>query len=161
MAAMWPVGGQAAGAAKLSRGFTKLVDPSTIKFTQSTANINFSNGGTINRLAAELKNGKSIYDVPTIRVVEFDGALRTLDNRRLLAFQTAGLPQIPVQVLSFQTAGLPQIPVQVLSLKDPLIWAEFRSKNSPINGGRNIVVISTRKGRGCAERLLRKYGKIR
>jgi len=40
-----------------------------------------------------LKNGTiDPNDIPAIRVVEKDGLIYTLDNRRLYAFQKAGIP---------------------------------------------------------------------
>ena len=36
-------------------------------------------------------------DVPAIRIFEKDGVLYTLDNRRLYAFQQAGIENIPYQ----------------------------------------------------------------
>jgi hypothetical protein len=77
--------------------------------------------------------------------VEHNGSLVTLDNRRLAAFQNAGIESIPTQRLS---------------LSDPAVAAEFAKKYNPINGGNIIVVTPNASGRGAAESLLRQYGKI-
>jgi hypothetical protein len=48
--------------------------------------------GTIDDLAEGLRSGRvKPTDVPAIRVVEKDGKLFTLDNRRLEAFRRAGI----------------------------------------------------------------------
>jgi len=80
-----------------------------------------------------------------IRVVERNGQLITLDNRRLLAFQAAGV----------------KIPIKRVSLTDPDIAKEFAKKFNPVNGGENIVITVNSKGRKAAEAVLRQYDKIR
>ena len=53
---------------------------------------NFSNGGTIDDLSNGLRSGRvKASDVSPIRLVEKDGSLYTLDNRRLEAFRRAGV----------------------------------------------------------------------
>ncbi len=79
-------------------------------------------------------------------MVEHKGQLYTLDNRRLVAFQAAGLSKIPVHILS---------------LSDPAVAREFMKKFNPVNGGLNIVIIPNAAGRDPAEEVLRAYGKIR
>jgi hypothetical protein len=45
---------------------------------------------------AGIKNGDiSASDFPSIRLVERDGNMYTLDNRRLVAFQQVGLAEVP------------------------------------------------------------------
>jgi hypothetical protein len=69
------------------------IDPALVRFSQNSVKGSFSDGGTIDELAAGLRDGSiNPADVPPIRVVERDGELFTLDNRRLLAFQRAGVP---------------------------------------------------------------------
>lgn len=51
----------------------------------------FCNGGSIDDLAAALRNGTVKADqIPAIRLVQKDGQLFSLDNRRLEAFKRAG-----------------------------------------------------------------------
>ncbi len=74
-----------------------------IRFTQSTASPNFSKGGTVNDTIQGLRTGKvTPQDIPTIRVVEHNGKLYTLDNRRLVAFQNAGVKEIPIRRVSLR-----------------------------------------------------------
>ncbi len=68
------------------------VDPHSVRFSQSSARYTFKNGETIDHLAQGLQDGTvSAHDVPPIRLVERDGELFTLDNRRLEAFRRAGV----------------------------------------------------------------------
>ncbi|XBB67848.1 polymorphic toxin-type HINT domain-containing protein [Nocardioides sp. WV_118_6] len=68
------------------------VDPSTIRFSQSSIKATMSKGGSVKDLAAALRTGAvSPGDIPPIRILERNGSLFTLDNRRLAAFQEAGV----------------------------------------------------------------------
>ena len=119
---------------------------SNIKFSQPTISQNFSKNGQINDLIAGLKSGKvKPSDVPAIRVVERNGELVTLDNRRLAAFQAAGV----------------DVPIQRVSLADPAIAKEFAKKFNPVNGGEHIIVTANASGRAAAEAVLRQHGKIK
>ena len=69
----------------------------------------------------------------------------TLDNRRLVAFQNAGLGAIPVQRLS---------------LDNPEVLTEFLKKYNPIEGGTKIVITPS-ADRAASETLLRQMGKIK
>jgi RHS repeat-associated protein len=69
-----------------------IVDSSTIRFTQSSVSRRFGNGALIEDLAADLRNGTiRPTDVPPIRIFQRNEQWFTLDNRRLLAFQQAGI----------------------------------------------------------------------
>lgn len=123
------------------------IEPHQIRFSQPTVSQNYSSGGEINDLIKGLRQGTIMpEDVPIIRVVEYEGKLYTLDNRRLVAFQNAGIEKIPVQRLS---------------LKDPKIRKEFDRKWNPVNEGKKIVVIPNADARESASELLREYGKIK
>ncbi len=75
-------GGKAAGS----------IEPTAVRFSQSSISKNFSAGGSIDDLAAALRAGTTkAGDVPAIRLVERDNVLFTLDNRRLEAFRRAGV----------------------------------------------------------------------
>ncbi len=68
------------------------INPSDVKFSQGSISKNFKDGISIEDLTKGLKNGSiSPNDVPAIRIVEKDGKIFTLDNRRLKAFQDAGV----------------------------------------------------------------------
>lgn len=68
------------------------ISPSSIRFSQSSVSPNFSAGGSIDDLTAGLRNGSvAPGDVPQIRIFESNGQWMTLDNRRLVAFQQAGV----------------------------------------------------------------------
>ncbi len=134
-------------ASKISQKAPKSgANPLDVRFSQPTISQNFSSNGTVDNLARQLRNGKSVDDIPAIRVVERNGELITLDNRRLAAFQNGGVNNIPIQRVS---------------LSDPSIKKEFLQKFNPVNGGQNIVVTPNAAGRKAAESVLRQSGKIR
>lgn len=69
-----------------------MIDPSKVRFSQSSIKGMFNDGGSIGELAGGLKNGTvKPIDVPPIRLVEKDCKLFSLDNRRLEAFRQAGV----------------------------------------------------------------------
>ena len=69
------------------------LDPSKIRFTQDSIKSTFRDGRSIKDLVSGLKSGKiSPNDVPAIRVFQRNGRTYSLDNRRLKAFQDAGIP---------------------------------------------------------------------
>jgi hypothetical protein len=69
------------------------IDPETVRFSQDRIKATFRDGGTIDQLAEELRNGSvNAEDVEPIRPFERDGKFFTLDNRRLEAFRQAGVP---------------------------------------------------------------------
>ncbi|WP_209725729.1 MULTISPECIES: LysM peptidoglycan-binding domain-containing protein [Asticcacaulis] len=119
------------------------MNPRDIRFTQDTVSPNFSDGGTINDAVAQLRNGAvSADDFPAIRLVEHDGKLWSLDNRRLVAFNAAQLDNIPVKTLD---------------MSDPSVRAEFLKKFRPVNDGKNIVVVKA-GDRSAARTVLRENG---
>jgi len=69
------------------------IDPSRIRFSQNSINSNFQRGvGPVNDLIAGLRRGSiNPSGIPPIRIVAKDGKIFTLDNRRLFAFQEAGV----------------------------------------------------------------------
>ncbi|GGK37130.1 putative T7SS-secreted protein [Nocardia camponoti] len=74
----------------------EVVDPSTVRFTQDSISQNFRNGDSVFSLADALRSGRVLPgEVPAIRVFERDGNVFSLDNRRLAAFQMAGV-EVPV-----------------------------------------------------------------
>jgi hypothetical protein len=69
------------------------VNPSTIRFSQSSIGRTFSSGGTLRETIEGLTSGAiSPEAFPPIRVLERNGLTFTLDNRRLFVFQEAGVP---------------------------------------------------------------------
>jgi RHS repeat-associated protein len=74
----------------LGGGVFKL-DSSKIRFSQKSISGKFKDGGSLEDLVEGLKSGKiKPEDLPAIRLVDKDGKLFTLDNRRLYALQQAG-----------------------------------------------------------------------
>lgn len=75
------------------RGEAPRVDPKLVRFSQSSISSRFGRGGgTIEELVNGLRSGRiRPEDVPPLRLVERDGELFTLDNRRLEAFRRAGI----------------------------------------------------------------------
>ena len=77
--------------AQLPRSGT--IDPARVRFSQDSIKGAFKEGGDIAQLAADLKASKvDPSSIPPIRIVEREGKIFTLDNRRLSAFQEAGIP---------------------------------------------------------------------
>lgn len=69
-----------------------LTDPFLIRFSQESIGSRFRHGGTIDDLADGLRSGAiRAEDVEPLRIVERDGLLFALDNRRLEAFRRAGV----------------------------------------------------------------------
>ncbi|WP_165952459.1 RHS repeat-associated core domain-containing protein [Kribbella albertanoniae] len=68
------------------------IDPSKVRFSQASARQTFANGGSVLGLAAQLKAGTvQPSSIPPIRIFQKGGQTYTLDNRRLAAFQKAGV----------------------------------------------------------------------
>ncbi len=69
-----------------------LADPNIIKLTQESIKNTFKDGQTLRELIDDLKAGRvSADDLPAIRIFEKEGRIFSLDNRRLKAFQEAGV----------------------------------------------------------------------
>jgi hypothetical protein len=76
----------------VSSAATGIMNPSSIRFSQSSIKAAFSNGGSVEKMADALRSGTlAASEIPAIRLVEKDGVLFTLDNRRLEAFRRAGV----------------------------------------------------------------------
>lgn len=74
------------------------MNPNDVRFSQSSISYRFRDGSTIDDLAEGLRTGRvRPEDIPPLRLVEREGQLFTLDNRRLEAFRRAGLP-VPWQM---------------------------------------------------------------
>ncbi len=68
------------------------IDPKLVRFSQDEVSAAFSNGNTIEQTAAGLRSGYiDPGSIPTVRLFAREGNLFTLDNRRLVAFQKAGI----------------------------------------------------------------------
>lgn len=69
-----------------------LLNPGTIRFTQNSIGRAFGDGSSLRSVIDGLRSGRIDPSAfPPIRVFERGGVLYTLDNRRLFAFQQAGL----------------------------------------------------------------------
>ncbi|WVT77624.1 hypothetical protein QM996_24650 (plasmid) [Sinorhizobium chiapasense] len=80
---------RAAKAAKMAEFY---IDPHTVRFSQDSIKATFKEGGSIDDLVQSLKSGAvEPKDIPAVRLVEKDGVLYSLDNRRVEAFRRAGM----------------------------------------------------------------------
>lgn len=71
-------------------GCKGIIDPFQVSFTQDSISANFKDGRSVELLIQDLRTGAvAASDIPPIRLVEMNGKLYTLDNRRLYAFQEA------------------------------------------------------------------------
>jgi hypothetical protein len=123
------------------------LNPGDIRFTHPTVSPFFSNGSRIDQIVDLLREGELFpTDLPSIQVVSQDGQLYSLDNRRLL---------------SFNMAGINEVPVEVVSLDDPGIAFRFNRRFDPINNQGNYAVVVNRADRGSALNLLRENDMIK
>jgi RHS repeat-associated protein len=68
------------------------IDPNMVRFSQDSIDSTFKNGDSVAGLSAKIRGGMDTSAIPPIRIVVKDGKVFTLDNRRLKAFQEAGVP---------------------------------------------------------------------
>ncbi|MBX7066086.1 MAG: hypothetical protein K1X28_02530 [Parachlamydiales bacterium] len=100
---------------------------------------------TINELIRKIVHKQTKpEDIPPIRVVEYEGNLYTLDNRRLYAFQQAGLDKIPIQKVS---------------IDDPQIEEEFVRKFRPPSQGEQPTIILNPPGYSNTNEEIKKLKK--
>lgn len=82
--------------ARVSKGIS-FVNPKNIHFTQNSIKATFKDGRSVQQMADDLTSGAlKADDVAPIAVFEKNGKLYSLDNRRLEAFQRAGV-DVPVR----------------------------------------------------------------
>ena len=77
----------------LTTGAVKTIDPALVRFSQKTIGATFKEGGRVDGLARALRGagGRDLASrIPPIRLVNRNGVLYTLDNRRLAAFSGSG-----------------------------------------------------------------------
>jgi len=98
-------------------------------------------------LINQLSLGKvSAYDLPPIPVAQKDGRLFSIDNRRLLAFNSAEVDKVPVQIVSSQ---------------DRAVAYKLGRRFDPILGKGQYAVVVPKSGRAEALSLLEEYGMIK
>jgi hypothetical protein len=87
--------GESAAALSIARGAilrSNLVNPNTIRFTQSSIGRTFSDGKSVLSLADDLAAGRvSPFEIPAIRTFQHNGLTFSMDNRRLFAASLAGV----------------------------------------------------------------------
>jgi RHS repeat-associated protein len=111
----------------------EFLNPNDIKFTQGFVSPNFSDGGTISEAVSKIRAGElKVTDFPPINIVEKNGTLFTLDNRRLVTFSAAGVDKIPVNRLD---------------LKDPTVLREFIKKSRNMIGDGTMTQVATKEQR--------------
>ncbi len=81
------------------------ISPNLVRFSQDSVGRSFSDGLTIEHVAAGLRSGWiKPGEIPEIRLTVKDGNLFTLDNRRLVAFQKADMP-VPFRMATSEEAA--------------------------------------------------------
>lgn len=82
-----------------------VISPSAVRFSQDSAKGAFSGGGSIQGMADALRSGAlKAGQVPAIRLVERNGKLFSLDNRRLEAFRRAEM-DVPYRMATPEEAA--------------------------------------------------------
>ncbi|KAL0487414.1 hypothetical protein AKO1_000849 [Acrasis kona] len=76
--------------------FDEWIDPSDIRYTQDSIKQNFRDGSSVHELLRQLRQGMCPSCVPPIQVMQMDGDLWSVDNRRLWAFKKANVSSVPV-----------------------------------------------------------------
>lgn len=112
----------------LQPGFYR-TNPAQLRNMQPTVSPNFSDGGTINSLAADLRARRITPDQvgDPLRVVMVEGRPFSFDNRR---------------VISYNLAGETNVPIQIMGLDDPVFSARVRDRFNPIRGeGLQVVIV--------------------
>ncbi|RUP01594.1 MAG: hypothetical protein EKK34_28450, partial [Mycobacterium sp.] len=72
------------------------ISPLQIRYSQNSISTKFRNGGSVEEFSDLVRDGKlNPNNVPPIRIVEFDGELYSLDNRRPWAYRRPNVPEIP------------------------------------------------------------------
>ena len=83
----------------------KTIDSRSVRFSQDSVKPKFKDGSSIDELAQGLKDGSIRPEqIPPVRLVEKDGQLFTLDNRRLEAFKRANM-EIPYRMATPEEAA--------------------------------------------------------
>jgi RHS repeat-associated protein len=112
------------GGAGSRDGQLEFLNPKTLAFTQNEVSPTFQDGRTIAQLSEGLRTGQiNPTTVSPIRVVEFEGKLYSLDNRRLVAFQMADV-NIPVVRASWT----------------PKVTSDFVWRYNPVQGGSRVFI---------------------
>ena len=108
---------------------TGRIHSKVVRYSQNTVSNRFSDGTKVSRLSRRLKSGKaSPDDIKPIRIVEKDGKIYTLDNRRLKAAKDANV--------SVRYEKLDHIPKRQ------------QRKFSTENEGESVKVVKTKRKRG-------------
>jgi hypothetical protein len=123
-------------------------NPKDLRFTQSDGSPFFSDGRTVSDLVDSLRNNRvTPYQVgDPLQVVNVDGKLFSIDNRRLGAFNLAKADDVPVQLVS---------------LDDPIVSQRFFDRFDSIDSEGWQMVWSTSKQRTDTQQLLLNFGKIK
>lgn len=85
-------------------------------------------------------------DLPRIQVVVHNEGLFSVDNRRLMAFSTANIEEIPIEIVSME--------------HDAKLAERFYDRLNPIAKEGNYIVVVNSKGRREAQELLYEHGLI-
>jgi len=132
----------------LSPGFYR-ANTKDLRFTQSDASPFFNDGRKLDDLIQKLYSKQitpeMVGDRP-IQVVNYNGKLFSLDNRRLTAFKHSQIENIPIELVSINKND---------------VAARFARRFDPIDGEGTQIVLATTRQRKEAQKLLLSMGKIK
>jgi len=102
------------------------VNPQDVRYTHDNIKGTFQDGKSVDQTISDLKSGAiQSSDIPQISVVNQNGNLYSLDNRRLY---------------SFKEAGINKVNAVLKDLKNSKVWKEYLSKKTTKNDGTSIKV---------------------
>lgn len=132
-------------------GEVKTIDAKLVLFSQNTCSATFRDGRSVIDLIADLKAGRiKAESVPALRVFLHNGAIWSLDNRRLYAFKEAGLP---VRIVLATEAEIKKEAYKYSTTSGGRTIRLTGLNNLP-NGGRTVERTTPGEGRGgLVERL--------
>lgn len=132
-------------------GEVKTIDPKLVLFSQNTCSATFRDGRSVLELIADLKAGRiKAENVPALRVFLHNGAIWSLDNRRLYAFKEAGLP---VRIVLATEAEIKKEAYKYSTTSGGRTIRLTGLNNAP-SGGRTVERTTGGEGRGgLVERL--------
>jgi hypothetical protein len=122
-------------------------NPFNIRFTQATASPNLSSGPsrTITELVAALRADPGLAGRMSLEVVEYQGSLYSLNNRRLAALCAAQVDEVLIQQLS---------------LSNPEVRRRFvnQVRDGLIHEGTMVIIVQGRLAQAAARRFAGQHG---
>jgi RHS repeat-associated protein len=142
-------------------GGRDMMDPSRIRFTQDNVTDTFQDGRTIAQLVKELKaDPAKAATVEPVKVFRDRGAWFTLDNRRVVAFQKAEVPEIPYETASASEINAARdaqkfsttndgVSIKIKSDRPPAQWEIHRVPNPGETKGDIGILSRANRGLKC------------